>query len=284
MRLSLEYPIWLPIEKNKNLEIGQYKYEFSSEYGHPKKFDALILYNLMFLLEEECWTKDFIILTKHKILKNANFSPNPVYYERLENSLHKWKRVSITYNGNFYDGKGGYGTKSFGIINNWEIERKSGCLKIEFNKVWLDMIKNSNFFEMIDYTVMQKLKNPTQIRVYELLVKSFYNRNEWKIDAHKLAEKIPLHEKYAAHIIRIIKTAVENISKKTDLKIKLEIKKKQRNKAVFKFIKINKKIRLDEQDIPDEIKNLYNLIPKKIEQKSFLKLLKNLLQILMKNL
>jgi hypothetical protein len=230
----------------------------------------------MLILEENDWAEEKITSTKYKILKDANFSTNPEYYDRLENSLHKWKRVSITYNGNFYDGKGGYGTKNFGIINNWEIERNSGCLKIEFNKVWLDIIKNSNFFEMIDYNVMQKLKNPTQTRLYELLVKSFYNRNEWEIDAHKLAEKIPLHEKYVAHIIRIIKTAVENIAKKTDLKIKLEIKKKQRNEAVFKFIKTNKKTLPDEQGIPDEIKNLYNLIPEKNRTKKLPKTLEKL--------
>jgi hypothetical protein len=259
----LEYPLWLPIKTEQAFATTGYRYEFSSKFGHPEKFDANILYSLMRDLEKNKWQNNFIEKTQYQILVKAGVSPNSERYKRLEKCLLRWKTVTLIYEGSFFDGKGGYGSESFGIINDWKINKKTGLVSIFFNHVWLESIKNSKFFEMIDYEVMQALKNPTYSRLYELLIKNFYKRNVWKIDAHKLAEKIPLHEKYVAHIQRKIETGVNNISKKTELKVNLEVKKKERNKATLIFTKINKSENKTNNEYTKDMEGLLRLVPEK---------------------
>ena len=79
------------------------------------------------------------------------------------------------------------------------------------------------------------------MRLYEILVKIFQEREEWKIEAKKLAQKIPMNEKYVSDIVPKVKTAIRRINEETDLKINLEINRPDRGQASFTFQKLSDK-------------------------------------------
>ena len=115
-------------------------------------------------------------------------------------------------------------------------------LEIKLSNDWLYKIKESQYYKLIDFREMKALKTPLATRLYEILGKTFKGRNEWSIDAHKLANKIPMQEQYLTHIVAKITPAINRINNKTSLKIDLEIRKKERGKAVLVFRKENPSI------------------------------------------
>ena len=75
-------------------------------------------------------------------------------------------------------------------------------------------------------------------KLNEILVKIFQNRDTWSIDAMKLAEKIPINEKYPSHIVRKIESNVNKINKHYALNIDLSVQRPRRGKAILTFKKI----------------------------------------------
>ena len=119
----------------------------------------------------------------------------------------------------------------------WDLEKGTGHLNIRFAPKWLEWIKNSDYFRYIDFRQMKSLGSPLATRLYEILIKSFQGRNEWSIDALKLAAKIPMKEEYVADILPKIVKAVDIINAKTDLDITITVKRPQRGQAVITFRK-----------------------------------------------
>lgn len=136
----------------------------------------------------------------------------------------------------------------FFFLNDWYIDEKDNNLVIEFNRFWLEKVRESKYFKMLNFDKIINLKSPIATRLYEILIKNFQNRNIWEIDAHKLVLKLTLQKKYLSQIIQKIKPAVNRINKQTDLNIDLKIRKKERNKAIFVFIKKNNKVEQYKQD------------------------------------
>ncbi|MBX6424264.1 replication initiator protein A [Thermosulfurimonas sp. F29] len=243
----LEYPLWMQDEKlvsKLENDIGfiwkdREGYEYRCGYKPPTKLDAIFLFYLLYKSQKEGW-KEEIELSRYEILKNCGFrSIRPVDYRRLEDSLERWKMVGVRYHGSFYDGKK-YITLSFGIIDTWKLEEESKKLYIRFNREWLTRIKNSTYFKYLDFDKIKALRSPLAVRLYEILIKNFQNREEWRIEVTKLAEKIPMKKKYPSHIITKIKTAINRINEHTDLKINLEVEK-FKNKTILMFCKGKKR-------------------------------------------
>jgi len=217
-------------------------YIYRCGYKPPTKLDAVFLLYLLYRSQKSGWQEE-IELSRYEILKACGFkSLRPADYKRLEDSLERWKMVGVRYNGTFYDGRK-YITLSFGIIDSWKIDESNKKLYIRFNKEWLIRIKNSTYFKYLDFNKVRSLRSPLAMRLYEILMKSFQNRDEWRIDAIKLAEKIPMKEKYPADIIPKIRSAVNRINEYTNLKIRLLVEKPKRGKAVLIFLKDGEVVR-----------------------------------------
>lgn len=75
------------------------------------------------------------------------------------------------------------------------------------------------------------------LRLYEILVKTFYKRDTWEIDIKRLAEKIPMSEKYIAHIIPKVKAATTRIKSNTELDVSVQVVKQGRGQGKFIFQK-----------------------------------------------
>ncbi len=242
----LEYPLWMQDEKLPS-KIPEDKgflwqdregYVYRCGYKVPTKLDIIYLMYLLYRSQQEGW-KEEIELSRYEVLRSCGYSScRPADYERLEDSLERWKMVGIKFQGTFYDGKK-YIALSFGVIDTWKIDERTKRLRIRFNKEWLTRIKNSSYFKYLNFDQIRALRSPLAMRLYEILIKSFQNRDEWTIEAKKLAQKIPMKERAVAHIIPKIKAAVNRINAKSNLKVSLHIKRVRRGQAFFTFKRVS---------------------------------------------
>ena len=279
----LEYPLWMPDEKLPS-KIPDDKgfiwqdregYVYRCGYKVPTKLDIIYLMYLLYRSQQEGW-KEEIELSRYEILKACGYvSCRPADYERLEDSLDRWKMVGVKFKGTFYDGKK-YIAISFGVIETWKIDEETRKLKIRFNREWLTRIKNSSYFKYLSFEQIRALRSPLAMRLYEILIKSFQNRAEWTIEAKKLAEKIPMKEKAVAHIVPKIKAAVNRINNNSNFKVSLFIKRPRRGEAIFIFKKVNT---LEEVCISEEkprqceVDKFLTLIPEEHRTKKSIKIL-----------
>jgi protein involved in ribonucleotide reduction len=231
----LENPMWIQRDRREtSFVLKQGGFTLSTQKKPPTKLDALFLYYLLWVSQENNWTKE-VVVSHHEVLKNTGVDTGGKYRKRLKESLTRWTSILLEFQGNFYDGVE-YKNLVFHVIDSWE-QREDNLLRIHFSEKWLTQIQNSSFFEKIELKTLTTLKSPLSTRLYEILSKNFHNRSEWRISAKKLASKIPMNEQYVSHIIPKIQSAVKKIKKRTELKIDLEVQKEGRGKALLIFRK-----------------------------------------------
>lgn len=233
----LEHPLWMQETKKATGQIVKWEdqdgYIFEASGGVPGKVDMLFLYYFMLEAQNHNWA-DKLTLSRYQILKGCGMNVGKSQRDRLKQSLEIWKRVIVAFSGTFYSGKK-YHYMEFGVIDDWAAREKDNKLEIRFNQRWLEKIKQSEFFKYISFTQMKALRSPLALRLYEILVKTFYQRDTWEIDALKLAAKIPMEKKYFADIAPRIQAATKRISDKTELSVKIEVIKQGRGKGKFVF-------------------------------------------------
>lgn len=237
----LENPLWFQDEKLAEANEDGYLWQdkegflFRAGYRPPVKTDAIFLLYLLHLSQQAGW-KEEIRLHRYQIIKACGLSVNAQWYARLEDSLRRWKMVGIEFHGTFYD-KNEYSTMMFGIIDSWEIDKKTKELRVFFASRYLTKVRESSYFRFIDFNQMKALRSPLATRLYEILVKNFQSRSVWAIDALKLAQKIPLNRDFASQVLVKIKPAVNRINKHTDLRVSLTIRRKSRGEIICVFEK-----------------------------------------------
>ena len=272
----LEYPLWFQdnVIAAKSDEGFIWKdregYVYRSGYKIPTKTDAIFL--LYFLLQsQKCDYQSELTVSRYKVLKDCGLSIDSKWYSRLQESLDRWLRVDVAFKGKFYDGKD-YQHVAFHIIDAWSIDKSSAQLKISFSPHFLKMMLGKGFFKYVNFNEFKALRSPLATRLYEILSKSFSKRSVWEIDAIKLAEKIPMNERFPANIIPKIKTAIKRINKHVKEEFQLEIRRPKRGKAIFRFQKTMKVDQLQETEVPQQpalpisqeepaLLSLYKLLP-----------------------
>jgi len=271
----LEYPLWMQDEKlpSKLSEDKGFIWKdregfiYRCGYKVPTKLDIIYLMYLLYRSQQQDWQEE-IELSRYEILKGCGYvSCRPADYDRLMDSLERWKMVGIKFQGTFYDGKK-YIALSFGVIDTWKIDEETKKLKVRFNREWLTRIKNSSYFKYLNFDQLRALRSPLAMRLYEILIKSFQGREEWSIDAKGLAEKIPMKERAVAHIIPKIKAAINRINHHSSLKIRLIIERKRRGKALFIF----QRLKEDDENFIIE----YNCLKKDYKKEILARLIKEL--------
>jgi len=282
----LEYPLWFQDElEAKRSETGfVWKHEkgfvLKTSFKPPVKTDLVFLLYLLMESQNQDW-KDEIKLSRYQILKQCGISRNTQWYERLEESMERWKQVEIQFNDAFYRGEE-YETLHFNIIDSWGIEKGTKKLRVRFSPEYLSVVQNTAYYRLLNFNQVKALRSPLATRLYQLLVKTFKNRDHWEIDAVLLAEKIPMKQRFPAQISLKIKPAVRRIYKHTDLKITLDERKKERGKIIFVFRKETvapktkpsfKETKAFVMPDDDEFKRLVALLPlERQRQKSLLEL------------
>jgi len=269
----LEYPLWFQDERAAESSLSGMTwtdrdgYIYKCGYKPPVKIDGIFLLYLLLQSQKQNYAGK-LTLTRYKMIKDCGKTISKVWYDRLEDSLERWKMVGILFEGTFYNGKA-YKKINFGILDSWEIDEKTKKLTVRFSPKFLEMMCGKGFFKYINFTEFKQLDSPLAARLYEILSKNFHSRRFWEIDAFKLAEKIPLNKKYPAHIIPKIQSAVNRINKHTDLEIELSIRHKERGKAILIFTKHQTekqaKITIKQPSfdavIPDELTEVLQALP-----------------------
>jgi hypothetical protein len=224
----LDKPLWFQDCRNSGLgfvwkDIDGYEYRTS--YKLPDKVDALILLYLLMKSQRFNYT-DKLELSRYEILKECGFLKNnrEQYYDRLEDSLKRWHNVSISFKGTFYDGNK-YIAIGFHIIDSYKINEETKNIEIVFNEDWLCKIKESSFFKYISFEQYKALKRPISRRLFEILCKTFKERDTWSIHLTKLGTKLTIYGRtietksesktiiYASDVLVAIKPAINEINK-----------------------------------------------------------------------
>lgn len=238
------HPMWF-IQKNDKLPftwIDKDDYEYSSPKGIPNEFDMMILYAILAISQSDDYKKKLDI-TAYELLNIAGFPVDKFYYDRLKYSLTLWTHVSITFQ-KFYN-KRQYCKKEFHIIDQYILKPKE--LHIKINELWIEHIKESNYYSMIDFDYYKALPDAISMRLYEILLPFFSLKREFKISAKKLGrrlgltpnkvkeDKIKEEEKYiymASTVINKVIPALNKINKMEDRIKRLKLKN---NKKLMKI-------------------------------------------------
>lgn len=236
----LEYPLWFQDERKAETDQGitwadREGYVFRAGYKIPVKTDGIFLLYLLLQSQRNSYAGE-LTLTRYQVIRDCGLVLSRVWYDRLEDSLERWKMVGIKFEGTFYDGEH-YQAMNFGVIDSWRIDEETKNLKIRFSPEFLRMMLGKGFFKYINFSEFKQLHSPLATRLYELLSKSFHGRQAWEIEVVKLADKIPMKERFPAHIVPKIKTAVARINKNTELKISVRTRKADQGETIFIFEK-----------------------------------------------
>ena len=250
----LDFPLWaLDDRLNKlkqftvNTDQGQYILTCGNK--PPDATDSLFLYSFMKLAQQEN-KKTITITNRNKILKMCGMIRCKQSYNRLWESLERWKEVSAKFDGCYYDiDKNKHVKMLFGIIDWAKYDEDAKELTFKFNDVFYKAMKEAKLYRLIDLDYYKMLKRPVSRRLYELMKRKLDNQLTWSCEALKLAEKLTLNLKYPSQIIQKLNPAINEINKNTDIEIELDTRKTEEKRTIFTFKKIEKKTDKELKDL-----------------------------------
>lgn len=241
----LNNAIWLVNErldpfKKYVYEYPNGKYVLTCGEKPPDSTDGLYLLSMMNLCEKQ--RRKTVITKRSHMVQMCGFAQSKKNFDRIWESLERWKNVTIKFDGCFYTGKN-YTSVIFGIIDWAKLDEKTKELSFKFNDIFYDLLQQSHYYRLIDFGYYKSLKRPVSRRLYELMIKYLDAAEKWECDANKLGEKLTLekrkesHKHYPSDILIKIKPAIAEINKSMDHKIKLEVRLAADGEKIFVFTK-----------------------------------------------
>jgi hypothetical protein len=140
---------------------------------------------------------------------------------------------TLNFEGVFYEGDK-YTKRGFHILDGYKLS-EDGKLEIYFNEQYLEQLRNTNYFKLINFDEYKLLKRPVSARLYEILIKTFKDRDIWQIGIVRLAEKLTLEKRYPSQILEKLQPAVNEINKNTGLKVNLDYNNETHIWVVFLY-------------------------------------------------
>jgi hypothetical protein len=248
----LEYPNWVIDSKSKvttlRLEKAHGVYEILSPLGIPKHFDKTVIYFLLYKLYQEQDMHKYVLNTSRYEIAKSIFGGNHFgknIYDRIMQSLKKWKALSINFEGVFYEDDG-YTIRCFSIIDEVVFRKETGKILIRFNEAYARQLKETKFYKLIDFEHYKRLQKPASARLYEILSKNFKERDVWTINIQILGEKLTFDKRknaqkyYPSEILRYLIPSVKEINNKTVLKIEFSYQK-ENSCCIFSKVKPEEK-------------------------------------------
>lgn len=232
----LEYPNWVLDKKNevKNFIIQkkQGRFEIKTTADRlPDRTDKLILYYFLSLVFQNNF-KNNLSLTRYQIVKNVfDCKGVPYYYQRVLTSIQRWHEIAIKFDGIFFDGEN-YTTRGFHIIESYSFDHKTGEVKIKFNSDYLAQLKQSDYYQIINFNKIKRLKRDVSFMLYELLIKQ---KLPWKIKLKTLGKILTLKRVYDSQIILKLTPAINEINKNTELNISFSTIKNNSDETIAVF-------------------------------------------------
>lgn len=180
----------------------------SEKYGLPTAKDDQVLTALIQLTGiANNFTSPEVPFTKHQVIELLHWDDSGWAYDRVEESLHRWKDVSVHYWNAWRDHEKGTwtDTEAVGIIDYFKISdgrRTQGAEKRNERSrfVWnRELFKSfqAGYMKPLDFGFYRALKRPAAQRAYRFLDKRFHHKPEWEFDLHTFAcEKLGLSRNY----------------------------------------------------------------------------------------
>jgi hypothetical protein len=182
----------------------------SDKFGLPTAKDEEVLMGLIQLtriannfMSPEVW------FVKRDVIEILGWQDRGWSYERIEESLHRWKGVSIHYWNAWRDNESGSWRDSaaVGIIEYFsltdgrfrapaQVPTRSGQSCFCWNKLFFQSFQ-AGYLKKLDFEVYRSLKGAAVKRAYRFLDKRFYHRDDWKFDLRQFAcEKLGFSRAY----------------------------------------------------------------------------------------
>ena len=182
-------------------------------YGLPTAKDEEVLLALIHLTDQvNRFESPTVHFTRYELIKLLGWNEGGKSYQRVRDSLARWKSVTLDYRNAWRDHKNqSWVSEIFSIIDNVTIydiddaKRKRTAddqlnlplSTFTWNRVFFDSMQ-AKYFKRLDFGFYQRLKTPTAKRVFRFLDKRFGSgRDRWEFDLHEFAfEHIGLSRKY----------------------------------------------------------------------------------------
>jgi hypothetical protein len=183
----------------------------SDKFGLPTSKDEDILLALLQITRlKNDFTDPVVPFTKLEVLEILAWKKTGWAYRRVEDSLHRWKGVSVHYFNAWRDN----GEKVFrnseanGIIEHFRfvgtqprstrdhVDDPGELSRFIWNRSFFESFR-SGYLKKLDFDVYRRLKRPAARRAYRFLDKRFWYRSDWRFPLKTFAcEKIGLSRTY----------------------------------------------------------------------------------------
>jgi hypothetical protein len=182
----------------------------SDKYGLPTAKDEDVLLALIQLTKRaNDFTNPEVRFTKREIIDLLGWPSTGWSYDRVEESLHRWKGVSVHHFNAWRDNanKCWKNSVALGVIEYTEIEsystdRRSAVVRAATKSciIWntkLFASLSSGYVKKLNFAVYRSLKRSAAKRAYRFLDKRFFHSPTWEFDLKTFAcEKLGLSRAY----------------------------------------------------------------------------------------
>lgn len=200
----------------------------SDRYGLPIASDEDVLLACIQLTKLNGYASPEVRFSRYELLKLLAWPDITRNYQRLSQSLRRWKGLSVFSDRAFYDHAAkSWVNRDFGIFDNLVIyhrESTDGRVASKSSRfTWNEVLFNSfdsGYLKKLDWPLYLRLTSPLAKRLYRFLDKRFYHRNHVTIDLHDLAWlKMRMSANYnTAQIKRALLKGIQELQSQWELK------------------------------------------------------------------
>jgi hypothetical protein len=180
----------------------------SDLFGLPTAKDEQVLLALVQLTKlANGFTNPEVWFTKHQVIELLGWQNRGWAYDRVEESLHRWKGVSIHYWNAWRDNKHGTwtDTEAIGVIDYFRItdarrrknaEDRNTRSRFLWNRILFESFQ-AGYLKPLDFELYRSLERAAAKRAYRFLDKRFHHQPSWEFDLRVFAcEKLGFSRSY----------------------------------------------------------------------------------------
>jgi len=223
---AIKYTDWI-IGRDGKKERREWTVTGSAEWGLPTGSALRTLFELINIWKEQGFRERKIYFgSRYNLLRQMGSKLSKRDYERIEKDLNCLVGITIRAKKAFWDKElEAYIDKTFHLFEELNLYRQDGMSEggktqqtlpfayIKASEVFHNAIKKGNILT-IDSELFRKLTAPTEQRLALYLSKMLRKQSVHKRDIFKLAEQLPIYEKYPSQIKRTLNKALKSLMDK----------------------------------------------------------------------
>lgn len=190
----------------------------SDAWGLPTSADDEVILGLIQIAARDQFKSRDTYFTRYELIKLLGWSKNKVNYQRIEESLARWKGISLYYDRSWWDAREkSWVSESFALLDNVSIyddERRrrrlqvynddpnAGLSSITWNKVVHNNFLAGNI-KSLNFEFFTRLHTPTSKRMFRFLDKRLHKGQQLCIDIRCFAcSHIGISDEHDSYNIR----------------------------------------------------------------------------------